>query len=818
MLNVKQKKRSPIISIKNIEINTIKMKNISSMLLIILSFVGTVFAQDHLQEIEQWELSLKDEGTIESIYFKKNNHEVSFVDNEFSGPSWYIQLKDKTVKPSFISFENLKRKSTLDFLDLSIEYKNDHGKLLLIATVKNTGNTPLQPTKLGLRIGIDTYMEKYPDWNGKLFPTLLRCEPTHFWGYFMSPTGKILTISSPDAIASWSHEYSKSGWGPAPHTFEGHRVTSVNLDLINRLPLPSRHPQNLWQLKPGESKAFRIYLESVTHLEEVIPTVVKLTKAPIIELPITSFEKDREVYFSVNSFSHSLVTVSAPSGAKTILKAISINGNKTNYSFKNSEEEGLYQLKVKAENGKIAEANFYIRKPYSYYMQKAMKAVVDYPQKASKSHCESWYGFYTSFTGGKYFPDNKNLQIADNQFKKIYPAVFDTLKFEPREIKHRIQNVSSMIGILVDRYDLYKDKNDLQHAIKLSEYLMQAQTSDGAYRAGKTHYTSVIYIAKSLMELLEVIEPLKKETDYKKSYNTIYASVKLAMDELALNRSNIQTEGQQTFEDGMISCSALQLGAFALLQTNSKERNKYQGAALDMLQQHDCLEQLLIPDARMRSATLRFWEAQYDVMMANNFLNSPHGWSSWTTYANYYAYLLSGDIEYLIKTFNGLNAAIQMIDIKSGKLHWAFMTNPFLEVTQINKNIDGATPLKYPGVHYHAKAHPNSNFIMGEQYVDMVSDWFFANANDNDVHEHFKCLEEVALSKAYVAQKSNGEFIAFNCTVSLKGNTIVVTPNEHIIDKIHINLFRKSSVEVNFYTKTVSKKVGIGMHWITKNE
>jgi hypothetical protein len=94
---------------------------------------------------------------------------------------------------------------------------------------KNNGHTPFQPNKLGLRLGINTYMDKYPDWEDKLFPTLLRCETTHFWGYFMGTTGKILTIASPDPIASWSHNYSM-GWGTPPHQFIGHRITSVNLD------------------------------------------------------------------------------------------------------------------------------------------------------------------------------------------------------------------------------------------------------------------------------------------------------------------------------------------------------------------------------------------------------------------------------------------------------------------------------------------------------------------------------------------------------------------------------------------------------------
>ena len=260
----------------------------------------------------------------------------------------------------------------------------------------------------------------------------------------------------------------------------------------------------------------------------------------------------------------------------------------------------------------------------------------------------------------------------------------------------------------------------------------------------------------------------------------------------------------------MISCSALQLGKFALMQTDKKAKAKYTKAALEFLVQHDCLEQLMIPDARMRSGSLRFWEAQYDVLMANNFLNSPHGWSSWTTYANYYAYLLTGEEKYLLRTFNGLNSAMQCIDIESGKLRWAFMVNPYVKVTQMNRNIEGATPTFVPGMHYNAYDYSHDEYVMGEGYVDMVSNWFMANSNDNDVHEHFKCLEEVALGKAYVYEKEDGSFLAFNCKVNYSNTELKVSLSETNISNIHFSLKKSKKVKVEDKEISVSK----GMSWV----
>ena len=104
---------------------------------------------------------------------------------------------------------------------------------------------------------------------------------------------------------------------------------------------------------------------------------------------------------------------------------------------------------------------------------------------------------------------------------------------------------------------------------------------------------------------------------------------------------------------------------------------------------------------------------------------------------------------------------------------------------------------------------------MGEDYVDMVSDWFFANANDNDVHEHFKCLEEVALHNAYLAEMSNGRFLTYNCSVEKINGKIIITPGERIINRVHINLKNKYNVEVKFSNNTLSKSLKAEMNWIS---
>ena len=72
-------------------------------------------------------------------------------------------------------------------------------------------------------------MVKYPEWNQIYFPTLLRCEQTHFWGYVMSPAGRILALASPDPIASYTLDYKQ---------YE-HRVFTFCRDLLHCGPLPA---------------------------------------------------------------------------------------------------------------------------------------------------------------------------------------------------------------------------------------------------------------------------------------------------------------------------------------------------------------------------------------------------------------------------------------------------------------------------------------------------------------------------------------------------------------------------------------------------
>jgi len=376
---------------------------------------------------------------------------------------------------------------------------------------------------------------------------------------------------------------------------------------------------------------------------------------------------------------------------------------------------------------------------------------------------------------------------------------------EPKYHSSRIQNTSGTIGLLVDKYEAFGDTADLRKASRLADWLISAwQRKDGAYVNHNTVYTSVIYIAKSILELAIAENKLaQNSSEWKGISMRHYNSAKKAIDQLVESEGNFETEGEMTFEDGMISCSALQIGMFALMQKNPSIRKHYMDAMMKILESHSCLTQLRVPDARRRGGTMRYWEAQYDVQMLPNMFNSPHGWSGWRAYATYYAYLLTGEERWIEQTYNAMGAFSHLIDYKTGKLRWAFVVDPYLKVRQsCSADVHvSADSLSFGNPH--PDLYDTKSFVIGEQYVNMISDWQTVNTQDNDVHELFKSMAESMLANAFVVERGDGSVVGYNCSVSRKGNNLIVLPLEKQISNIHCNLKHSWNVRFNNENKKV---------------
>ncbi len=725
------------------------------------------------------------------------------------GPSFYIK-NDGVQYPVALKKTKNGYVGTNGFVAFSLNYGEEDNRFFIDVSIKNEKNEIYAPEAIGVKLGIDSYMIEYPQWNDRLFPNFLRCETTHFFGCFISPTQRRLAVVSQEPIAAWEIDYNKISGENEDSGYFGHRILNTNLLLTCKGPLPERYPQNLKELKPYQTINRRIWFYSLPDNADFLTEVSKRFYLPVIT--VDKFTVAKGETFKVKAYSETDYTlqIKTPDGKLVCNSEIVAD----NY--------GYYDITVVDSNGKTATAKVYCRRDYKWYLEQARINAAVKPQRATVC-CESWYGFYTAFLAKKHYPNKVLDDALQKSFEEVTSYLFD---FETGEVKimpQRIQNTATAVGVLVDAYESNPKENIkyLDYANLMAENLIKRQTADGAFRKLNEHYTCVIYIAKSILELALCEKSLSDEPLFKERYERHYAAVKRAVDDLCLLQERIGTEGEHTLEDGMISCAALQIGFFALTLPES-QRAPYIRACEHMLSVHRCLEQNYVPDTRMRGATLRFWEAQFDILIRGNMLSSPHGWSSWKNYATYYLYLLTGKEEYLRETIDSVGACLQTID-ENGNLCWAFVVDPYLNLKVFIPDESNVCKDGYKNLYGVEGSSYDGKFerkVFGETYLNMISDWYRIGENatvtggyrncaliyedrvepvddqggccDNDVHEHFKCLEETLLKKAFVIIKSDG-VSAYNCTIRSQDDCYEVSFNEDC-ELLHINAEKSGTI------------------------
>lgn len=630
---------------------------------------------------------------------------------------------------------------------LKAELEVDVSGDTLIFNIKIYSEVDISLNRMGLCLGVDCYMSTFPEWDNKYFPTALRCERDGFWGCFMSPTGEMLSIASPSDIVSYKIEYNQQNNADAV----GHRIYTASIEFMNNIKTPSRHKPSPKLFKANTTYEYKVYLKLVRDKAELYKFVKEYANI-IVTMPEKLTIEAGET-----------ISYASPTSELTIT-----DSSGKSYDSFNQLPHGRYTLTAP----QMAETRLFVRKNWHYYLDCARRSAEVCQQKIG-THTESWYGYFSRIAYAKRIKDSEYTKKLTQEFDEFFKSTTRRIRhtmLKPKALPHRLQNCSGMASLLVDMYELTSNVKYLEYAEDMAWWLMKLQANDGSYRSHGTHYTCVIYPAKSMLELAIAEKNAGREDKYELYFNSAYR----AIDELRIMRDNIGTEGEMTFEDGMISCSALQLGYLALLLDEDK-RAPFVEVAEFLINKHKCLEQHLIPDARTKGATLRFWEARYDINMPANMMNSPHGWTSWKTYATYYLYMLSGKVEYLKDTMDTLGACMQMID-ENGTLRWAFVTDPCVETKEMVKAD------KAPYITFKPR-------VVSEEYLPMVSDWYrqrprklikqylmnFININmnrsdyggscDNDVHEHFKCLDECVYGKAFVHELNDGKYLCYNCAM-----------------------------------------------------
>ncbi|TKG89236.1 hypothetical protein EYV94_25935 [Puteibacter caeruleilacunae] len=782
-----------------------KLRIVIVLTLLVVFGRNNVFGQYTLKS-PTWQVQINEQGQIVEYKTKGNKNAIAFRNDKHAGPSFEgveLSVEDRNA----LIFSG--QKGTLKY---HLQYKNDDADLQIVASIKNEGRERYDVKYERLILGVDTYMNKYPEWNNKFFPTMLRAEKTHFGGYFMSPLGRVLAFASPDPIASWNYEYhNHRPYKNYKNAYvAGHRIYTVSLDLLHCLPLPDRHPQHMNELLPGEEHTVRLYLKELGGLDEYNDFISSITNAPAIELDLYTVAENEMICGKIVSESKPQVKVYGP---KNVVKQIDpVQRENGVYDLKFKMDRGIGQYKIIASNeeGQVSEAIAFCREPWSWYLDRARNESLKC-KPTSTHHAECFYPFYSYFLARKHLPNKEVDKQAEEIFQKLFFELFDPETKEMRDGKFRIQDAATMIGVLADRYQVTNDITDMENAAGLVEFLMRKQREDGGFYSGhNVHYTSVIYLAKSIMEYLTEAKVLASQfPEWKTRYNRHLEAVQKALDDLAKRGDNVETEGQMTFEDGMISCSASQLALGALRSDDEDVRNKYRDASLMLTDKHRCLTYLKMPDSRMVGATLRFWEAQYTINIMHGMMNSPCGWSAWKTYGIWYQYLLTGDEKFLKLAMNSLGTFMQLVNHESGKLRFSFTPDPYIETMQYLETPVGSGKAELQPV------------LLGESYIDMMSYWHrYPHPTwrqkwgiDNFVHEVFKCMEEVALTNAYIVEQPDGTFNTYNCELINEGGTLTVKANEELVDKLHVNL--RNTYNIDFYAKTsASYKEVTGVKWV----
>uniref|UniRef100_UPI003593E47D hypothetical protein n=1 Tax=Pricia sp. TaxID=2268138 RepID=UPI003593E47D len=364
------------------------MKKLRTLLFILSVFFVNLAVSQKTEKLKSdtggWTATINGKGAITALVMSYDGEavQIPWRTDEHGGPAWAgVDLTRVVGKKLY--FEGRENDQLY-----SLEYKDVDGKLTIIAGLKNEGSKPFAAApSAAVRIGINHEMKDPQAYFDKFFPTLLRCEKTHFWGYFQNPNGQILTISSPDPIASRQIGYMGMT----------HRIATSTLDLMHVLPLPDRHPQELVQLVPGEERSWSVYIQPANTLDDVLPKVAANAKAPALGLDRTTAAPgetiELAVYFDTKQVPE--VSILNPSGEVIRLPKPEVSQNKLVFSIPAPEDIGNCTVRAIA-NGKQTEAIFHVRKSWGWYLEQARSEALRMQIKPMM-HREGWLSFFSAY-------------------------------------------------------------------------------------------------------------------------------------------------------------------------------------------------------------------------------------------------------------------------------------------------------------------------------------------------------------------------------------------------------------------------------------
>lgn len=720
-------------------------------------------------------------GILES--FGENNQRVLFRKDEYSGFCFITKIHDK-INRVCLHWSEGGFVGELGGVEYGLKYKKIDNGFYVEACIENVSSVRFIPEYVALRTGIDHYMDSFPQWDSKLFPTLLRCEHDGFYGYYSSPSGGILAVASPDPVAAWKICYNKIAEEDEGNCYlnyldGGHRIYTSDFHLMNVHVDNERYPVMEW-LDPGERRIWRFFFSFVDSREDLPRFFAFRGRIPFIRSKIYSIEQGQYisgVIYSINDISQAFI---CDERKKNTYDLMIDKKDDCVFSFHSDPliKPGVYTVYVHDNDNRVGTAVYFVQREGVWYLEKARDAVL-YNPPCPTHHMECFVSLYTllyseSLLGWK-------SKEADNIFNYIVDSLYD---YKRHQMKYaatmRIQDTACMAALMAFKYKLSNELRYLEYARYLGDFMLGLQHEDGGYYAQRTalksvHYTSVTYLG-AYMFFLGTVESCT--SGFEEAGRKHIESAIKSFQDLLVRGEDIETEGESTFEDGMITCSIHQLSLWALNVDDEVLRYKIITECERLFEKHLCLSQDYVPDSRMNGATLRFWESQYALSIFSDFFDSPCGWSAWRSYGAWNLYILTKNKKYFYAVLNNIRACMQLIDNETGVLRWGFTPDPYIITDAFLPSSDGGEV---------------KNIRIGEQYLEMTSSWHrsipFPRAKwgiDNLVHECFKAYSEIYLQNAVVVYDE--EIICMNCNAVFFDGILEVRSVGNTVQRIYFDL------------------------------
>lgn len=598
-------------------------------------------------------------------------------------------------------------------------------------SLTNTSGEDQCCRQLQLISGIDSCMVSYPQWMDKLFPTNLRYETTHFHGLFASPSGHFLALIAPNVIDSFSWCYNEDG---------GHRIYTVTLDLIQmELPRPSRFLPPQGNFAAGESRTWEFYFVPLQDEDSYGEAVAFWANAPYAQWINSSGAEERLMEFELFVPAEAELEYTANIPNPEIISSSTRNGVRRELRRMNLQPRancGFEHLYFSTGNRKchVTAVN---RQNWQWYVFAASEYARRFRPPLATHVCEAMMPIFSLMAAEQIAPSPSRKSYIEGFLNDDLFQVAFSPEGTPLIRPDRIQNSATALDASRQMFELTGEMRYFDRCVKLTEFLLSCQCEDGAFYTIGTHihYTAVIYLAKSLLDFVPVARRIKPELG-----DRIYQCVYRAMEDLYNRGIDIETEGEMTYEDGMISCSALQLAQFSVISGDQKYADK----ARKLMQSHRCLE-WRGGDCRIHGGSIRFWES-YWADGWGNCINTPHGWSAWTGYAYYYLYLAQGRMDDWNKFCCNLTAILSLVDPVGGTFYFCFTPDPTIRP-------DGG------------QGQPTA----GERYLTMTTPGNWPEGG-SESHEVIRLLETAMIGKGYLFFHEN-RWHSVNC--KLEGDCVI---------------------------------------------